>query len=181
MPAKPEPANFYPAGATKAEVEQWMQELPAPRRTRATGFFTTIRRGPDGKLDGRALQPRVPGRAGAGRAASARGGRGDRAADVKAFLEARAEAFSSNDYYDSDVAWMELDATHRADDRAVRGLRGRVVQLQGGVRGVHRRQGRGRDAKLQRFAVELQDIENNLPIDPKYRNPKLARWRRSAS
>ncbi len=28
-------------------------------------------------------------------------------------------------------------------------------------------------AKLQRLAAELQDIENNLPIDPKYRNPKL--------
>jgi hypothetical protein len=28
-------------------------------------------------------------------------------------------------------------------------------------------------AKLQRFAAELQDIENNLPIEPKHRNPKL--------
>ena len=27
--------------------------------------------------------------------------------------------------------------------------------------------------KLQRFAGSLQEIENNLPIDPKYRNPKL--------
>src|SRR5437764_11435760 len=28
-------------------------------------------------------------------------------------------------------------------------------------------------AKLARFGAELQEIENNLPIDPKYRNPKL--------
>ena len=28
-------------------------------------------------------------------------------------------------------------------------------------------------AKLQKFAAQLQDIEDNLPIDPKYRNPKL--------
>ena len=27
--------------------------------------------------------------------------------------------------------------------------------------------------KLQRFAAELQDIENHLPIDPALRNPKL--------
>jgi hypothetical protein len=27
--------------------------------------------------------------------------------------------------------------------------------------------------KLTRFGAELQEIENNLPIDPKYRNPKL--------
>jgi len=27
--------------------------------------------------------------------------------------------------------------------------------------------------KLARFGAELQEIEDNLPIDPKYRNPKL--------
>src|SRR5204862_2754562 len=27
--------------------------------------------------------------------------------------------------------------------------------------------------KLARFGAELQEIENNLPIDPKYRNPRL--------
>ena len=27
--------------------------------------------------------------------------------------------------------------------------------------------------KLARFGAELQEIENNLPIDPKFRNPKL--------
>jgi len=30
---------------------------------------------------------------------------------LKAFLEKRATALVSNDYYDSDVAWMELDAS----------------------------------------------------------------------
>src|SRR6202011_4408159 len=28
-------------------------------------------------------------------------------------------------------------------------------------------------AKLQFFANHMQDIENNLPMDPKYRNPKI--------
>ena len=28
-------------------------------------------------------------------------------------------------------------------------------------------------AKLQKYSAELQDIEDHLPIDPKYRNPKL--------
>ncbi len=28
-------------------------------------------------------------------------------------------------------------------------------------------------AKLRFFADHLQEVENNLPIDPKYRNPKL--------
>src|SRR4051795_12013765 len=47
---KPPQANFYPADATKADVETWMRSLPAPAHTSAEGFFTTIRRAPDGKL-----------------------------------------------------------------------------------------------------------------------------------
>ena len=32
---------------------------------------------------------------------------------------------------------------------------------------------RAESAQLQRFADALQEIENRLPIDPAYRNPKL--------
>src|SRR6266496_1457549 len=40
---KPPQANFYPADTTKADVEAWMHALPAPARTSAEGFFTTVR------------------------------------------------------------------------------------------------------------------------------------------
>jgi len=49
-PPKPEEGNFYPAGATKAEVEAWFKTLTGPERARATGFFTTIRRSPEGRF-----------------------------------------------------------------------------------------------------------------------------------
>ena len=42
--------NFYPAGATKAEVEAWIKTLPPAQHEAATSYFTTIRRGPDGKF-----------------------------------------------------------------------------------------------------------------------------------
>src|SRR5215510_525783 len=45
-PKKPEGANFYPEGATKAELERWIQSLSETERAQATGFFTVIRRGP---------------------------------------------------------------------------------------------------------------------------------------
>ena len=32
VPAKPEGANFYPAGATKADVEAWIASLPEAER-----------------------------------------------------------------------------------------------------------------------------------------------------
>src|SRR5207237_6040346 len=43
-PPKPESANFYPAGASKADVQAWLDRLSGDTKTAATGFFTTIRR-----------------------------------------------------------------------------------------------------------------------------------------
>src|SRR3954452_22661659 len=42
--AKPEAGNFYPAAATKEDVQKWMDGLSGKARESATGFFTTIRR-----------------------------------------------------------------------------------------------------------------------------------------
>src|ERR1043166_102371 len=42
-PAKPAGANYYPDGASKADLERWLQSLSEADRQRATGFFTTIR------------------------------------------------------------------------------------------------------------------------------------------
>ena len=64
-PPKPEGANFYPVGATKAEIEKWIQSLPEAERARATGFFTVVRRAPNGQFTPRPVQPRVSERAGA--------------------------------------------------------------------------------------------------------------------
>ena len=101
---------------------------------------------------------------------------------LKAYLETRAAALLSNDYYESDVAWMELDASIEPTIGPVRGLRGRVVQLQGGVRGVHRRARRRRDAEagaLRRRAAgdREQPADRSEVPQPEAR----ARWRRSAS
>src|SRR6187397_2621473 len=47
-PAKPEAANFYPAGAAKEEVQKWIDGLSGSSKETASGFFTTIRRGDKG-------------------------------------------------------------------------------------------------------------------------------------
>src|SRR4051812_48767613 len=49
-PPKPAGANFYPEGATKAELEAWIKSLAESQRASATGFFTLVRR--DGKSFG---------------------------------------------------------------------------------------------------------------------------------
>src|SRR5215467_12280375 len=107
---KPLEAGFYPDGIAKEEFNKWIETLTPQEKEKATGYFYTIRRGPDGKLKTvpyseeyrEFLEP----------AAKLLREAADLTTNqtLKTFLTKRADAFSSNDYYASDVAWMELDA-----------------------------------------------------------------------
>src|SRR5688572_21052801 len=117
VPAKPEGGSFYPPDASKEEVQKWLDSLSGEAKAQATGFFTTIRRGGDGRLT--AVPYSLEYQSELGRlAALLREAAGlTTAPSLKKFLLARADAFRSNDYYASDVAWMELDAPIEPTDR----------------------------------------------------------------
>ena len=92
---------------------------------------------------------------------------------LKAFLTKRADAFLSNDYYDSDVAWMELKGAIEPTIGPYEVYEDECSTTRPRSKSYITVQDEAETAKLQRFAGELQDIENHLPIDPKHRNPKL--------
>ncbi len=172
-PAKPAPANFYPADATKAEVEQWLGGLAGPARQAATGFFTTIRRGANRQLMAVPYNVEYQGElavaAGHLRAAAAATAQ----PTLKAFLEARAAAFLSNDYYDSDVKWMELDASIEPTIGPYEVYEDEWFNYKAAFEAFVTIKDQAESAKLQQFAGALQEIEDHLPIDAKYRNPAL--------
>jgi hypothetical protein len=92
---------------------------------------------------------------------------------LKAFLEKRAAAFLSNDYYESDVAWMELDASIEPTIGPYETYEDEWFGFKAAFEAFITVRDDAETKKLQRFSGELQEIENNLPIDPKFRNPKL--------
>lgn len=173
VPEKPAAANFYPAGATKAEVEKWIAGLSAAEQERATGFFTTIRRGPDGKLMAVPYSTEYQGELALAaqhlRAAAA----ATRQPTLKAFLESRATAFVSNDYYDSDVKWMELDATIEPTIGPYEVYEDEWFNYKAAFEAFITVKDQTESDKLKKFAGSLQEIENHLPIDAKYRNQRL--------
>jgi hypothetical protein len=170
---KPPQANLYPAGATKAEVESWLRTLAAPARATAEGFFTTIRRAPDGKLQAIPYSVEYQGElervAAQLRAAAAL----TQQPTLRAFLEARAAAFLSNDYYASDVAWMKLDASIEPTIGPYEVYEDGWFSAKAAFEAFVCVRDDAETAKLTKLAGELQEIENNLPIDAKLRNPKL--------
>jgi hypothetical protein len=171
-PAKPEGANFYPDGAAKADIDRWMKSLPDAERAKAVGFFTVIRRSGTSFA---AVPYSDVYREELTHAAALLREAASLAAEptLKNFLTKRAAAFLSTDYYESDVAWMELKGAVEPTIGPYEVYEDEFFNYKAAFESFITVQDQDESAKLQKFAGELQDIENNLPIDPKYRNPKL--------
>ena len=92
---------------------------------------------------------------------------------LKAFLTSRADALLSNDYYESDIAWMELDATIEPTIGPYEVYEDGWFNYKAAFEAFITVRDDVETKKLARFGAELQTIEDNLPIDPKYRNPRL--------
>jgi hypothetical protein len=173
-PKKPEGANFYPEGATKAELERWIQGLSEAERAQATGFFTAIRRGRNGSFSvvpySVEYQNELARIATLLREAAALSSE----PTLKAFLTKRADALLSNDYFDSDVAWMELKGAIEPTIGPYEVYEDEYFNYKAAFESFITIQDEEESAKIQKFSGQLQEIENRLPIDPKYRNPKIA-------
>jgi hypothetical protein len=171
-PPKPASANYYPDGASNADLERWIQSLSEAERARAIGFFTVIRRAGSTFT---MVPYNIEYQGELGRAAALLREAAQLATEptLKTFLAKRADAFLSNDYYDSDVAWMELKGAIEPTIGPYEVYEDELFNYKAAFESYITVQDPVETAKLQRLAAELQDIEDHLPIDPTQRNPKL--------
>jgi len=170
---KPQGANFYPESMTKEQFESWLKTLPTDQQKQATGFFTILRS--DGKNGFKIIPYSEAYKDDLTRAAKLlndAAGLTDNAT-LKRFLTARAAAFLSNDYYESDVAWMDLDAPLDITMGPYETYNDELFGYKASYEAYVNVRDEQESAKLAAFARDLQEIENNLPIEPKYRNPKI--------
>jgi len=171
-PAKPEAANFYPAGAAKEEIQKWIDGLSGATKDAASGFFTIIRRGDEGFV---AVPYSVEYQGELAHAADLLREAAQLTSDatLKKFLTTRADAFLSNDYYASDVAWMELDAAIEPTIGPYEVYEDEWLNFKAAFEAFITLRDEAESKKLQAFSAHLQELENNLPIDPSLRNPAL--------
>src|SRR5215469_3796915 len=173
IPEKPASGNFYPVGASKEDVTRWMSTLPADERARASGFFSTIRRTPKGgftvvpySLEYQGELSRAAERLREAAAATAQPA-------LRSFLEARATALLNDDYAPSDVAWMQLDATIDPTfgpyETYEDGWFNQKAAFTAFITVVDPKE----TEKLKRFSSQLQALENALPMEQRYKNPKI--------
>lgn len=170
---KPQGANFYPPDMTREEFEGWVKTLSPEARHQAIGFFTVIRRNADKQLSlvpyNKAYAPDLEKAANLLREAAALTDN----ASLKTFLILRAEAFLSNDYYASDMAWMDLEAPLDITIGPYETYNDELFGYKAGFEAYITIRDEAETNKLKTVAAHLQEVENNLPLDPRYRNPKL--------
>jgi hypothetical protein len=173
VPAKPASGNFYPADATKEEVNAWIESLPEAQRHDAKFFYTTVRRDQQGHFMlvpySVEYQGELQDVARLLREAAAL----TKQPTLKSFLDKRAAALLSNNYYDSEVAWMDLDASIEPTIGPYENYEDDWFNYKAAFEAFICVRDEQETQKIARFGAALQDVENHLPFDPKYRNKKL--------
>jgi len=172
-PKKPAGANFYPEDMSRQEFETWVKGLTENERKQAESFFTVIRRDHERRLT--IVPYSQEWHADLDRAATLlreAAGLTDNAT-LKRFLTTRADAFLSDDYYASDVAWMDLDAPLDITIGPYETYEDELFGYKAAFEAYVNIRDEEETRKLQFFSDHLQEIENNLPMDAKYRNPKI--------
>lgn len=175
---KPKGANFYPEDMTSDDFERWVGSLSKDEQEQAKGFFTVIR-----WKNGASSAPRqlmtVPYSEEYKEDLTRAAGLLREAAtltdnsSLKKFLNLRADAFLSNDYYESDLAWMDLDAPLDITIGPYETYNDELFGYKAAYEAYVNLRDDDESSKLSAFGQHLQQIEDNLPIDPHYRNPKL--------
>jgi len=166
---KPLGANFYPSDMSKEEFNAWIMEHPQDDST-FTAEFTVIRREGDNLVAipySKFYEDKLM-------KAAEYLNKAATFADnhsLRKYLETRAEAFLSNDYYESDMAWMDLkDHTIEVVIGPYEVYEDELFNFKASFESFITIMDPEETKNLSIFADYLLDIEKNLPIPDSYKN-----------
>lgn len=160
---KPAGANFYPFDMTKEEFEQ--ANLPEGKNP-----YTFVRRDENGKLY--TIPYHVHFKDQIAKAASLlrKAATFSEDAGLKNYLELRAKALETDQYFESDIAWMNMK-TNRLDF-VIGPIENYEDQLYS-YKSAHEAYVLIKDMewskKLEKYAQLLPELQRNLPVDEKYK------------
>jgi hypothetical protein len=166
---KPLGANFYPEDITKEEFDNWLKANPNDKES-FTSEFTVIKR------DGEKLIA-VPYSEAYKEKLTKASKLLKEAAEyaenesLKNYLIKRADAFLSNDYYESDMAWMDLkDHTIEIVIGPYEVYEDKLFNYKAAFECFLTIVDPAETEKLKVFKNYLKDMENNLPIPNEHKN-----------
>ncbi|MEE8295292.1 MAG: hypothetical protein V3R64_06235 [Sphingomonadales bacterium] len=168
---QPEGAGFYPADMTKEEFEGWIADHPEDEAA-FRSLYTVVRRDgenliaiPYSEYYSEWLEPAADLMREAAEITT-----ND---SLKLFLNGRADAFFTDDYYQSEIAWMDLTGTpievvigpYEVYTDALYGYKA-AFEAFITIRNPEE------SAAVEKYIKYLRDMEANLPVDEVYKNFK---------
>jgi hypothetical protein len=166
--AKPQGAGFYPTDMSKEEFERHLEGKPQDKPA-FENSFTVIRR-VKGELVAMpyhlAYQPLV------GQIAQLLEEAADETMDpaLEKFLRLRSKAFLNDDYYASDMAWMDLNGPLEIVIGPYEVYEDNLFNYKAAYEAFLCIVDRAESEKLNAIAAHLIEMEKNLPIDDRYKN-----------
>lgn len=165
---KPAGAAFYPEDMTKQEFTSWIRRHPEDRDA-FEGTFTVIRRD-RGRLVAIPYSQEYRDRLTKAAEHLSKASELTDNASLKKYLKSRAEAFLSNDYFQSDVDWVRLK-DH--DVEVVIGpyevYEDELMGLKGAFEAFITRVDPEESVRLAEVAARLAELERNLPIPDEFK------------
>jgi hypothetical protein len=165
---KPDGANYYPADLTKEEIHAWLEAHPENREA-FEGYFTVIRREaenlvaiPYSQYFEKQLRPAADLLKQAAEITSDQ--------TLKTYLNSRADAFFTDDYYQSDMDWMDLAGDIEVVIGPYEVYEDNLFGYKAGYESFVCVVDHEESAKLDKITKYLNDMEAALPIPDKYKN-----------
>ncbi len=165
----PEGAGFYPADLTRAELETYLASHPDQREAILSPYTVVKRDGetlvsvPYSVEYKEWLEPAAKLLREAAEITSN--------PSLKKFLSLRAESFLSDDYYESEMAWMDLkDTPIEVAIGPYEVYTDRLMGTKTAFESFVTLRNPEESAALRRYVAYLRDMEGNLPISDEHKN-----------
>ncbi|MEZ5998784.1 MAG: hypothetical protein R3B98_08840 [Hyphomonas sp.] len=168
---RPAGAAFYPEDMTKEEFEGWIAAHPEDKEAFTSGY-TVIRRTDDGGLAAVPYHEAyadwlVPAADLLMQAAAKTHNE-----SLKHFLTLRADAFLTDDYFESEMAWMDLDGPIEVAIGPYEVYTDELFGYKTAYEAFVTIKDPAESAALDKYKGMLRDMEANLPVDDSYKNFK---------
>jgi hypothetical protein len=167
----PPGAGYYPEDLTRDDFEAWIEAHPEDREA-MTSLFTIVRRyGPNGEeLRAVPYSTAYAVQIDIAREALIAAAEVTDNESLRRFLRLRAEAFLTNDYYESDMAWMDLDSAIEVVIGPYETYEDQLFGYKAAFESFVCVSQPEDSARLQIFKSELPFLERSLPIPDEYKN-----------
>ena len=164
----PEGAGYYPVDMTREEFNAWIEANPDQKKA-FESLHTVIRRVDDELIAVPYSEEYAEWLEPAAEYLRNAAAKTDNES-LRTFLELRADAFSSDDYFDSDMAWMDLSSPVEVTIGPYEIYEDSLFGYKSAFEAFVTVDIPAESAALARFKEMLPWLERNLPIDDEYKN-----------